>query len=79
MLADNQGQPGFRELVIVAHDLDAHCDLRIAERRRRDLFRRPTAAAEPRRAEVIDLSGVGRDFWWMRSSRWRRRSPPIRT
>ena len=66
VLADNLGQPGFRELVIVAHDLDAHCDLvfaLVAEGRRRDLFRRPTAeAAELRRAEIIDLSGVGRDY-----------------
>jgi hypothetical protein len=66
VLADNLGQPGFRELVIVAHDLDAHCDLvfaLVAEGRRRDLFRRPTAeAAELRRAEVIDLSGVGREY-----------------
>ena len=66
VLADNLGQPGFRELVIVAHDLDAHCDLvfaLVAEGRRRDLFRRPTVeAAELRRAEVIDLSGVGRDY-----------------
>jgi hypothetical protein len=66
VLADNLGQPGFRELVIVAHDLDAHCDLvfaLVAESRRRDLFRRPTSeAAELRRAEIIDLSGVGRDY-----------------
>jgi hypothetical protein len=66
VLADNLGQPGFRELVIVAHDLDAHCDLvfaLVAEARRRDLFRRPTVeAAELRRAEIIDLSGVGRDY-----------------
>ena len=65
VLADNLGQPGFRELVIILHDLDAHCDLvfaLVAESRRRDLFRRPTMeAAELRRAEVIDLSGVGRD------------------
>jgi hypothetical protein len=66
VLADNLGQPGFRELVIVAHDLDAHCDLvfaLVAESRRRDLFRRPTTeASEIRRAEIIDLSGVGRDY-----------------
>jgi len=66
VLADNLGQPGFRELVITAHDLDAHCDLVFAlvgETRRRDLLRRPTAeAAELRRAELIDLSGVGRDY-----------------
>ena len=66
VLADNLGQPGFRELVILAHDLDARSDLvfaLVAESRRRDLFRRPTAeAAELRRAEVIDLSGVGREY-----------------
>jgi hypothetical protein len=66
LLADNLGQPGFRELVVVAHDLDAHCDVVFAlvtEGRRRDLFRRPTSeAAELRRAEVIDLSGIGREY-----------------
>jgi predicted acylesterase/phospholipase RssA len=65
MLADNLGQPGFRELLIVAHDLDAHCDLVFAlvgESRRRDLVRRATAeAAEVRRAELVDLTGVGRE------------------
>jgi len=65
-LADNLGQPGFRELVIVAHDLDARRDLvfaMVAENRRRDLIRRPSAeAAEVRRAEVVDLTGVGRDY-----------------
>jgi hypothetical protein len=66
VLADNLGQPGFRELVIVAHDLDAHGDLvfaLVAQGRRRDLLRRPTVeAAELRRAELVDLSGVGRDY-----------------
>ena len=65
VLADNLGQPGFRELVIVAHDLDAHCDLvfaLVSETHRRDLLWRPTAeAVELRRAELIDLSGLGRD------------------
>ena len=66
MLADNLGQPGFRELVIIAHDLDARRDLifaLVSEKRRRDLIRRPSSdAAEVRRAEVVDLSGVGRDY-----------------
>jgi hypothetical protein len=65
MLADNIGQPGFRELVIVVHDVDARRDLVFAlveEARRRDLIRRPTTeAAEARRAEVFDLAGVARD------------------
>jgi len=64
LLADNIGQPGFRELLIAAHDLDARRDLvfaLVAESRRRDLIRRAsTAEAEVRRAEVIDLAGPGR-------------------
>jgi hypothetical protein len=65
LLAENLGQPGFRELLIAVHDLDAGRDLvfaMVGERRRRDLVRRPTTAeAEARRAELIDLSGVARD------------------
>jgi hypothetical protein len=66
MLAENIGQPGFRELVITVHDLDAHRDLVFAmveESRRRALFRRSTTeAADVRRAEVFDLTGVARDY-----------------
>jgi hypothetical protein len=65
LLADNLGQPGFRELLIAAHDLDARRDLvfaLVAEGRRRDLIRRPTSpATDERRAEAIDLAGLGRD------------------
>jgi hypothetical protein len=65
LLAENFGQPGIRELVIAVHDLDAHRDLvfaLVAEARRRTLFRRPTSAqADERRAEVVDLAGVGRE------------------
>src|SRR3954469_19846994 len=65
MLAENIGQPGFRELIITVHDTDAHRDLlfaMVSEDRRRDLIRRPTTeAAEARRAEVFDLAGVARD------------------
>jgi len=65
MLADNLGQPGFRELMLVAHDADAGCDLvfaLVAESRRRDLLRRVKSEdGERRRAEVIDLVGAGRD------------------
>ncbi len=64
LLVDNIGQPGFRELLIAVHDVDAHRDLVFAlvgESRRRDLIRRlSTADAEARRAEVLDLSGAGR-------------------
>jgi hypothetical protein len=65
MLADNLGQPGFRELLLIAHDVDAQRDLvfaLVAEPRRREMVRRATiAAAEMRRAEVVDLAGLGRD------------------
>jgi hypothetical protein len=65
LLADNLGQPGFRELLVVVHDADAHRDLVFAlvgEARRRDLVRRPTSeAADARRAEVFDLGGLARD------------------
>jgi len=65
LLAENIGQPGFRELLVVAHDVDAGRDLvfaLVADERRRDLVRRPlTHAAEERRAELFDLAGVARD------------------
>jgi hypothetical protein len=65
MLAENLGQPGFRELLVAVHDVDAHRDLifaLVADGRRHDLIRRPTIeAAERRRAEVFDLAGVARE------------------
>ena len=66
MLGENLGQPGFRELLLAVHDLDAHRDLIVAlveESRRSALMRRPTSeAAEERRAELFDLAGVARDY-----------------
>jgi Patatin-like phospholipase len=66
VVADNLGQPGFRELLITVHDIDAHRDLLfalVAEQRRRDLVRRPRSeAAETRRAEVFDLAGADREL-----------------
>ena len=65
MLAENLGQPGFRELLIAVHDEDAHRDLVFAlvgDERRREMIRRPTSVlAEARRAEVFDLAGVARE------------------
>jgi hypothetical protein len=65
LLGENLGQPGFRELVIVAHDVDAGRDLvfaMVADARRRDLVRRPLVQdTEARRAEVVDLGGIARD------------------
>jgi hypothetical protein len=66
LLSENIGQPGFRELILTVHDLDARRDLvfaLVAEHRRRDLVRRPTSRqTEARRAELLDLSGVARDY-----------------
>jgi patatin-like phospholipase len=65
LLAENLGQPGFRELLITAHDIDTHRDLvfaLVAEPRRTEMIRRSTsAAADARRAEVLDLTGMARD------------------
>jgi hypothetical protein len=62
VLAENLGQPGFRELVLVATDLDARRDIvaaLLAEPHRRD-FTAPRVGRD-RRSEVLDLAGVGRD------------------
>jgi hypothetical protein len=62
VLADSLGQPGFRELMIVATDLDAHGDVVAAllrEPYRRD-FIAPRVGRE-RRAEALDLTGAGRE------------------
>lgn len=65
LLSENLGQPGFRELVISVHDLDARRDLVCAvvpEMRRRSLVARPTQPeVETRHAEVLDLAGLARD------------------
>src|SRR5262249_27333537 len=63
LLAENLGQPGFRELLIVAHDIDARHDLTfalLADAHRPRLFSRP-AGEGPRPAEPIHLAGQGRD------------------
>jgi hypothetical protein len=68
MLAENVGQPGFRELLVVAHDLDARRDLTFAllgEPHRSRLFgRRPATRGGSARAPepaAIDLAGAGRE------------------
>lgn len=65
LLAENLGQPGTRELLLLVHDLDARRDLvfaLLAEDRRRDFFlRRAAASTEKRAAEAFDLAGVSRD------------------
>jgi hypothetical protein len=65
LLGESLGQPGFRELMLIVHDLDAGRDLIFAllrESRRRELVHRATSAeAAVRRAEVVDLAGVARE------------------
>ena len=62
VLAENLGQPGFRELIVVATDLDSRRDVIAA------LLRAPfaqeftaTRTGSDRRSEVLDLGGAGRD------------------
>jgi hypothetical protein len=66
LLAENLGQPGFRELVLAVHDLDARRDLvlaLLAEPRRRLLrLHQTTADGAARTAEAFDLHGVARDY-----------------
>lgn len=66
LLADNLGQPGFREIIVLAHDLDARQDLvgaALTEPYRQGFFgRRQGAGAWPARAgETLDLAGMDRD------------------
>ncbi len=65
LLADNLGQPGFRELLVTVHDMDARRDLVFAilgETHRARFFGRPGAAETASRAlEAFDLAAVGRD------------------
>jgi hypothetical protein len=65
LLTDNLGQPGFRELMFVVHDLDARRDLVFAllaqERRRSFFLRKPVLSGDRRSAEAFDLAGVSRD------------------
>jgi len=62
VLADSLGQPGFRELMVVATDLDSRRDVIAAllrEPYRRE-FLAPRLDRE-RRSDVLDLGGIGKD------------------
>jgi hypothetical protein len=66
LLAENMGQPGFREVVAVVHDGDARHDVALAalaEPHRRAYFSQSALGPEPgpRAAEALDLVGVDRD------------------
>lgn len=65
LLLENLGQPGFRELLITAHDMDARRDLMFAlldDAHRSRFFGRPLAGEHAGRlSEAFDLAGVARD------------------
>ncbi len=64
LLADNLGQPGFREVLLVVHDVDARRDLvlsLLAPEYRSRFFSRPSSEPGWRQAEAFDLTGVSRD------------------
>jgi len=64
LLGENLGQPGFRELLAVIHDLDARQDVVFAflgEAHRHRFFGPSwSASGIPRASEAVDLAGVGR-------------------
>lgn len=71
LLLENLGQPGFRELIVTALDLETRTDLvfaMLAQPRRQGFFHRSpsgnraaTAAQYEKAGDLIDLSGVGRN------------------
>ncbi len=65
LLTDSLDQPGFRELLVVVHDLDARQDLVFAllatPWRRAFFVRRQPTGHDRRSAEAVDLAGAARD------------------
>ena len=65
LLLENLGQPGFRELLIAVHDMDARRDLVFAllsDAHRSRFFGRPAVGdSGPRQLEAFDLAGVAGD------------------
>ena len=65
LLTENLGQPGFREVVILTHDMDARRDLVfgvLRESLRSRFFGRPTVEDRAvRQIEALDLTGVARE------------------
>lgn len=65
LLGENLSQPGFRELLLVVHDLDANRDLvfgLVREPYRKMLFPSPGSVAAQRRAEAQDLASGTQGF-----------------
>ena len=65
LLTENLGQPGFRELIVTVHDVDARRDLIFAlltePHRRRFFAPRPGPQVGERSLETLDLAGVARE------------------
>lgn len=64
LLSENLGQPGFRELLVITHDMDARRDLVFAllgGTHRGRFFSRPGADVAARQAEAFDLGGIARE------------------
>ncbi|HPW20961.1 MAG TPA: hypothetical protein PLE61_09105 [Vicinamibacterales bacterium] len=66
LITENLGQPGFRELLVLVHDLDTRRDVvlaALAEPFRRSFFgrRAGAAASAARTSETLDLAGADRD------------------
>jgi hypothetical protein len=64
VLTDNFGQPGFRELLVGVHDLDARRDLvgSVLPSHARDAFEARRTGLGPREAEVVDFTGTQREL-----------------
>jgi hypothetical protein len=64
LLSENLGQPGFRELLLTVHDLDARRDVVFAlldPAHRRRFFTRGMPDPATRQVETFDLGGAARD------------------
>ena len=64
VLTDNLGQPGFREVLVGVHDLDARRDLigAILSPQGRGRFEPRRSDAGPREAETVDFTGPQREL-----------------
>jgi hypothetical protein len=64
VLADNVGQPGFHEVLVAVHDLDARRDLvgAVLTAPARAAFEARSRAGAPRGAEIVDFTGPQRDL-----------------
>lgn len=64
LLGENLGQPGFRELLVAVHDLDARRDLvgAVLPSDLRSVFTSKRKSSGPREAEAVDFCGAGREL-----------------